>query len=990
MMGALLFALAFCGTSLPGLPIREGSIAFFGAAVVIGSLAIAALGILRALLRRRDLNKMAAIVEERTPDFMDSFATAVELEALERPLRPIEEELMQDVQSRLSNDKTELASYFPGCRAMSSLWRLALAALCISLGTRSPAWSDFRETAPALLRGDCGIAVMKPETEVPLHGDYMLDNIVISRGPAQGNIVWSSASDSGSAPLNSDANDRLFFTFYDVTEDFEYRIETPRLRSPLYKVKVYEPPSCHELRIAAQPPAYSGLPKMELTEPGKLQLLEGGTLSSAILAEAHIQGSLHLPGDEALPMDIAENGWRGTRQCAANESGICRIVLKDRQGHSRELPFELEITMDMPPEITLIEPGEESFVNPTQVLRIAANVADDFGLVSLKLEYSVSGGEHKTLALPGAKDKREWDISTLWKLKELELKEGDILTCQLLAEDNKEPQRNVARSALFFITVRPDKDKAKAEAQDGNGQKEVSVSDLVAEAKRLLRLTWDLMHTDKDSDFQQLQQLLATLENEAKSRKQLLETMAGGGLGQLGQLFQQAAAALHTASFMTGQRLLVESVPYQEKALASLVAIETELLRNTMKSKKSQSQDKDGEGQSDEKQQQQQQAKENNAGQDMKTIQQAIEELKRLQLQQSDLNVAMRGEKPAHFTLAGKQRRLTQAANAVKQLVFPVKDALPAVNLLNIAEGNMRDAENALGAAKCDVAGHYGDRALQHIQQTRQFLEALLKQSASQQMQALSRQAEELAKRQEQAAGKSLDGKEDNRQLRQEQKDIQDSTSQMMQNLKSLANEMQNLSPEASKELNKLVSKASSGGLEEAQKRAQRALAYKRMKRAADEQQQAAQMLKEMAKGIKEAAKAMDGLEEKELRQALLQLAKLALEANATQFESDKGKAAQRLKQIRQQAAQLTGKIGEASHSEELLRTSGELSKPIDSDAAGGQMTRLQIASASSIIIQMLDGIKVQRQTPLPRTYVAPPEKYRRQVENYFKDISKE
>ena len=985
LLAGLFFALAFCGASMLGWPVREGSIALFSAAVAIICAAIAAIGIIRALFRHRNLNKMAAVVEERRPDFMDSFATAVQLEALERPLRPIEEELMRDVQAKLTKDKTNLAAFFPGCHAIASLWRIALAAICIVIGAKSPAWRDFREAFMAWLHGESGIVIHAPEPEAPMHSDYMLDSVAIKRGPQEGNIIWN----GNTVPLNKDANGRFFFTFYDVTEDFEYRIETPRLRSKLYKVKVYEPPSCRALKITAQPPAYTGLPKIELDEAGKVQLPEGGTLAVSFQAAEHILGSLHLPGIETLPMDVAEGEWHGARQCTVNESGICRIELKDKQGHSRELPFELEITKDLPPEITLLEPGGDTFVKPGQEQRISANVADDFGLVSLKLEYSVSGGEHKALELPAPQGKREWDISTLWKLGELKLKEGDILACQLLAEDNKEPRHNMARSALFFITVRPDKNQAEAEGLDGNNQKEVSVSDLVAEAKRLLRLTWDLLPSGKDDDIRQLSQHLATLENETKSRQVQLAAMAGGNLGQMGLLFEQAVAALHTASFMTGQKLLEESVPYQEKALASLVAIDTELLRNSMKSKNSKSQDKDGEGKSA-PQQQQQQSGQDNAGQDLKTIQNAIEEIKKLQIQQGDLNVAMRGEKPAHFALAGRQRKLTQAANAVKQQIFPVKDALPAANILNMAEGNMRDAENALGAAKCDVAGHYGDRALQHLQQARQFLEALLKHSASQQMQALTQKAEELARRQEQAAAQTREGKEDSKQLRQQQQNIQESTSQMMQDLKSLANEMQNLAPQAGKELSQVAAKASSGGLEETQKRAQRALAYKRMNRAADEQQKAAQMLKEMAQGLKEAAKSMNGLQEQKLRQALMQLAKLAIDANATQFESDQGNAGQRIRQIRQQASQITGKIGEASNSEELRRTSGELSKPIDNDANGGQMTREQIMSATRVIIQMLDGIQAQKQIPLPRTYIAPPEKYRRQVENYFKEISKE
>ncbi|MBO4513857.1 MAG: hypothetical protein J5746_13955, partial [Victivallales bacterium] len=548
LLAGLLFALAFCGASLLVLPVREVSIAIFGPAVAILCAAIAAIGIVRALFKPRNLNKMAALVEEKLPAFMDSFATAVELEALERPLRPIEEELMQDVQEKLAKEETRLASFFPGCHAISSLWRLALAAICIVIGAKSPAWRDFHQAFQAWLHGEYGIVIYAPEPEVPVHSDYTLDSIAIKRGPEKGNIIWN----GNTAPLNKDANGKIFFTFYDVTEDFEFRIETPRLRSKSYKVRVYEPPSCQALKIIAQPPAYTGLPKIELNEAGKVQLLEGGTLAAAIQAEPQIQGSLHLPGNKAQPMDVAEGEWHSTGQCTVTESGICRIELKDRQGHSRELPFELEITKDLPPEITLLEPGGDAFVKPGQELRISANVADDFGLVSAKLEYSVSGGEHKVLELPAPQGKREWDLSTLWKLEELKLKEGNILACQLLAVDNKEPQHNVARSTLFFITVRPDENKAEAEGQDGNNQKEVSVSDLVAEAKRLLRLTWDLLPSGKDDDIRQLSQHLATLENETKSRQEQLAAMAGGNLGQMGQLFEQAVSALHTASFMTG------------------------------------------------------------------------------------------------------------------------------------------------------------------------------------------------------------------------------------------------------------------------------------------------------------------------------------------------------------------------------------------------------------------------------------------------------
>ena len=993
LASCLAFALLFWASSLLGWPIREDALLCFGFASIAVCAIYAAIGIVRSRLLYRNLNRLSAIVEDKWPHYMDSFAAATELEALERPLRPIEEALLSEVREKLAKEKDSISSLFPGSGAFSFLWRIALAAIFLQAGLMSPRWARFAQAFKGRVSSGSGIIIHEANPDVPMHGDYTIE-ATITRGPLEAEILWESASGRWRSPLNSrqSASGGFFFTFYDMTEDLQYRIVTPQLSSGVHSVKVYEPPSFKAIKIRVEAPAYTKTEPVELDSPGKVELLEGGRLFISILPDKAASAKLSLPEDRDVPFLRGKDDWLATETVKPRKGGLCRIVLADSLKHSRELPFELEIVPDMPPEITISKPGPDSFVKPGENLRITANAADDFGLVSLSLEYSVSGGEHKSVELKKQDGQREWDFTTLWNMDELQLKDGDILNCQLLAVDNRQPAPNTTRSELFFVTVRPDKDSIEADSRNNLPQKEANVSDLIAESKRLLRISWDLRLSENDQEKQQLRELLSTLEQETRARKAQLEAMAGGNLGPLGKRFDNAAAAIHSAASLVEKRLLEEAIPYQEKALAELVAIETELLRNSIKSKKaSEKNDKNEQGDAEGQQEQQDDGNSSENTHELQAMQEAIEELKRLALRQNDLNAAMAGENTQKLTLPSRERKIMQDTNAVRQKLMPSKSAAQAVDMLNSASGDMAGAEFALKSGKYDNAGHYGARAQKLLVQARQLLEEALKRSAAREMQNLSRQAEELAGRQRAASEKSGSGTEDSRTLRQEQKEIQGNTEQLMQRLKALSRNMQQLSPETGNEINNALGKAASKGLDEAQNRAQKALAYKRMKRAAEEQGTAARILEEMAQDLRKAANSLNGLTEQELRQALRELAELASETSRAEADSDRGRGRQRLQQIRRQAAEITGKAGAMSNSEELQRTAAELSRPLEENAdGGGQLTRLQIAASGKILMQMLDAIVRQSPQRAGHSYAPPPEKYRKQVEKYYKDISRE
>ena len=1003
-----------------------------GTALAVGGIGIVvALGALVYCLHRRfrhngSLASMALRVEEAHPELMDSFICAVELEeaAKTRELRPLERELLEQVTARLESEPEYVSSVF----SKGSHWTLGYGALVIvslALITLLPAFGKFIWGGRALLGGDKGIAVEMQGDEAARHSDYLV-KATISRWEKQAEIVVDAGSSGKSRYVMNHMPDESFsFSFYDVSQAFRFKVVTPSLSSGWQKVAVYDPPVCEELRMEVKPLAYMQRETRVFHDFCDVELVAGETVELSVKTAPGIQAMLQW--DKERKSLLASKDRLHIR-FSPEKSGSCELILEDAAHHSSRQSMEITVLPDMPPVLALTEPTTDVTLKPGDSLRIMAEVSDDFGLEECRLLYSVNGGEKKSVSLrkAGGNDdassssrigvtttprrrivpEKEWEVIHLWDIPSLKLEIGDLLSCMLVAEDNCEPKHQQSKSDLFFVVIRPDQDSVEMDSNQEGEQKKADISDLIAESKRLLRMTWDIMGMDSSPLRERMEKELGVglneLELEVRKRVTALSKEVGGNLGEpLTSLFTQVSEQLTTASRMVERKLFEESVSPQERALAALVAIETELVKNAMKSKGGKGEEQESkENKQDEEQKEQGSSQKGQAAKpDLKAMKEMIEELRRIVEQQENVNGALARENTLLDSLAARQRKIHDATGALDGRIEPMKEFAQVSSALKRARTEMAGGIEALEAGNRQGGGIHGARARMQLVAALRMLEEALRRASANEVKRLSEMASQLAESQRREAQNSEQLSKGGQpeesavsEARERQNGVNDATEKLKQEIREAISQLEEDYPKATDAMTEALKKAEGRGLQRAQTRAKNALLYKRFERAAREQNDAGNYLQELAGNLHDAAESMPTMGEQELREMLEQLQDSLSQIQNAMKDSDTQRAMKRIEEAREQASRITDEAARATKNNRLQELSNQLalSGEGESTTDAGRVTMQDIAEAASIIGNMLEGITAEKQRQLLRRSSAPPEKYRRQVEDYFRKLGNE
>lgn len=198
------------------------------------------------------------------------------------------------------------------------------------------------------------------------------------------------------------------------------------------------------IRVLVTPPAYSGRPAVQLTNPERVEALEGSRIRFDIPATFHVRFGNAEPAREVIARD---SGYFAVEESAAG-------------GRRRLIP--LSVTRDRAPSVRIEAPGKDLLLpsgEPTIPLAIAAT--DDLGLQMLELRYTrVSGAgeqfEFVEGSLPITIQRRaagDWRADAQLALARLRLGPGDSLVYRAIARDRRPGEAGLAASETYFIEI---------------------------------------------------------------------------------------------------------------------------------------------------------------------------------------------------------------------------------------------------------------------------------------------------------------------------------------------------------------------------------------------------------------------------------------------------------------------------------------------------------------------------------------------------------
>jgi hypothetical protein len=283
-------------------------------------------------------------------------------------------------------------------------------------------------------------------------GEGASHRVVMQAAPAKDSPVGSTSTRSAR---------EYAITLPRLARSISYQVESGSVKSPLYHIKVVEPPAVAAIAARVEPPAYTKLAATVAADASRIDAFEGSKVTLDIKASRGVRSievewpvaTVEAESSQAVrTAAILESGGRGgSLAVEAVRSGPYAVWLRDEDGLTNrpEQPRRVVVRADAAPVVVVRGPLGGGGVSPNDTLGVAIAARDDVAVASVELHYAIertdsSAGDaesgHVAIALEGLGSRSARGGGSL-ALERLALKAGDSLTYRVRVADNRPAPR---------------------------------------------------------------------------------------------------------------------------------------------------------------------------------------------------------------------------------------------------------------------------------------------------------------------------------------------------------------------------------------------------------------------------------------------------------------------------------------------------------------------------------------------------------------------
>lgn len=449
-------------------------------------------------------------------------------------------------------------------------------------------------TVPAVSHGSTGpnaivaakefsVAIEPGNTEVEKGTSLLVLARVTGPMPADASLVFRPADGENSRlAMSRSLEDPVFGgRVSSVRDPFDYYVELPGWKSPLFHVTVFEYPRLERADARLAYPSYTGMEERLVQDVRTISVVEGTQVTLLChLNKPVATAALHEKGTEPITL-TAVPGEQPIYQAVipAEKTRRLKLELTDEAGRKNVQQWELSLTVvpNQPPVLKPVFPARDLEVSALEELDLKATAWDDFGVKRMGLMFDIAGQEPVEIVLgENAAARERHNLAHVVRLEDLKAEPDQLLSYHFWAEDIG-PDGNVRRaeSDMYFAEVRhfeeiyrqgqPPPGGQSQSQQQQQSQNEQNAQQLAQLQKEIINATWKLIRRELGDKL--TKDFSKDTEEVGKSQADALEQA-----GALAERVRDAQSQEHIATVIEAMHRAIDQLKsaYDKPASAPL------------------------------------------------------------------------------------------------------------------------------------------------------------------------------------------------------------------------------------------------------------------------------------------------------------------------------------------------------------------------------------------------------------------------------------
>jgi hypothetical protein len=245
------------------------------------------------------------------------------------------------------------------------------------------------------------------------------------------------------------------FSLAAVDRDVRYYVTGGDARTPVYTIRVQRRPAVAKFDLRYDYPRYTRLPPSYVSnDTGRMEAPVGTTATLTLTStEPLCEATLSL-GGRPIPMRSTGDptSWQTIIEIRSNQTYTIDLLSTRRvagkgpgEGIIRALP-------DLPPQARLVRGGDSLRLSPHEIVPVAYEALDDYGIETLRLAVQVNGQDRHAVPIRLWGDPRRQQDTATVDLATLGLEVGDVVGLSLVTTDTGGHE---ARSQPLQVLISP-------------------------------------------------------------------------------------------------------------------------------------------------------------------------------------------------------------------------------------------------------------------------------------------------------------------------------------------------------------------------------------------------------------------------------------------------------------------------------------------------------------------------------------------------------